>query len=268
MRAAAAEAGALDRQRKDQPFRRGTTDRRAALPSPAPVARAHRAPPRVLSAPALCPAPSRAGALEHFPEAPRLQPAPCCALSRRAPRAPVIDRGAIDTSRRRSRERCRRSRDTTGGLTSRCTGQHRGARARAPRARVYAGLARAAGERRLVSERTQRARRPLACGDSRRRCASDRLVVGRSVVKLGVVGVAASGPHGGAVARPQPGHRGARQVSARSIGRRIQRRAVSGRAGGSLRRAVPRAMTYANIPLEPTRPASDLCAGLTAQRPR
>ena len=36
-----------------------------------------------------------------------------------------------------------RSHDTTSGLTCRCTGRHRGARARAPRARVYAGLARA-----------------------------------------------------------------------------------------------------------------------------
>ena len=106
----------------------------------------------------------------------------------------------------------------------------------------------------------------MGSGDSTRRCASDRLVVVRSVVDFGGVGVAVSGTHGGAVARPQPGHRGARHASARLIGRRIQRRRcrvvpVAAFGGQSQCR-----MTYANIPLEPTRPASDSCAGLTAQR--
>ena len=64
----------------------------------------------------------------------------------------------------------------------------------------------------------------MGAGDSTRWCASDRLVVVRRVVDLGGVGVAASGTHGGAVARPQPGDRGARHASARLIGRRIQRR--------------------------------------------
>jgi hypothetical protein len=72
----------------------------------------------------------------------------------------------------------------------------------------------------------------MGSGNSTRRCASDLLVVVRRVVDLGVVGSAASGTHGGAVARPQPGHCGVRHSSARLIGRRIQRRAVSGRAGG------------------------------------
>ena len=80
----------------------------------------------------------------------------------------------------------------------------------------------------------------MGSGNSTRWCASDRLVVVRSLVDLGGVGVAASGTHGGAVARPQPGHRGARHASARLIGRRIQRRPVSGGAGGGLRWAVPK----------------------------
>ncbi len=167
-----------------------------------------------------------------------------------------------------------RSRDTTSGLTCRCTGRHRGARARAPRARVYAGLARAAGERRLVSEPTNsKSLKAMGSGDSTRRCASDRLVAVGSVISFGGVGVAVSGTHGGAVARPQPGDRGARHASAR-LDRSADPAAVgSGRAGGGLGWAVPRAkepehprMTSANIPLEPTRPASDSCAGLTAQR--
>ena len=106
----------------------------------------------------------------------------------------------------------------------------------------------------------------MGSSNSTRLRASDRLVAIRSVVELGVVGVAASGTHGGAVARPQPGYRGARHVSARLTGRRIQQRAVSvvpvAASGGPSQEP----MTYANIPLEPTRPASDSRAGLTAQR--
>lgn len=99
-------------------------------------------------------------------------------------------------------------------------------------------------------------------------CTSDRLVVGRSVVDLGVVGVAASGTHGGAVVRHQPRHRGARAASARLIGRRIQRRRCRVVPVAAWGRQSQEPMTYANIPLEPTRPASDPCVGLTAQRPR
>ena len=47
--------------------------------------------------------------------------APCHAFSRRAYRAPVIGLATVDTPGRRSRDCCRRSCDTTGGLTCRCT---------------------------------------------------------------------------------------------------------------------------------------------------
>ena len=64
----------------------------------------------------------------------------------------------------------------------------------------------------------------MGSGQHDRLVHDDRLVVVRSVVDLGVVGVAASGTHDGAVVRPQPGHRGVRHASARLTGRRIQRR--------------------------------------------
>ncbi len=115
----------------------------------------------------------------------------------------------------------------------------------------------------------------MGAGNSTRGCASDRRVVVRSVVDFGGVGVGVSGTHGGAVARRQPGHRGARLASARLIGGRIQRRwgqVVPGAAWGgrSQERKNPKhpRTTSANIPLEPTRPASDRGACLTAQRAR
>ncbi len=125
-----------------------------------------------------------------------------------------------------------------------------------------------------VSEpRRSKSLKDMGSDHSTRWCASDRLVVVRSLVDLGGVGVAASGTHGGAGARPQPGHRGARHSSAR-VDRWADPAAVgSGGAGGGLWWAVPRTekpehqrTTSANIPLEPTRPARDSCPGLTAQR--
>ena len=150
-------------------------------------------------------------------------------------------------------------------LTRRCSRRA----ALAAWARRRAVRARLAAERRSVSEpRNSKSLKAMGSGHSTRWCASDRLVAARNSVDLGGVGVAASGTHGGAGARPKPGDRCARHASARLIGRRIQRRRcrvvpVAACGGRSQRR-----MTYANIPLEPTRPASDSRAGLTAQRAR
>ncbi len=92
----------------------------------------------------------------------------------------------------------------------------------------------------------------MGSGDSTRGRASERLVVVRSIVDLGGVGVAASGTHGGAGARPQPGDRGARHASARLIGRRIQRRwgqVVPGAAWGGRSQERKNPNTRERLPL-------------------
>ena len=107
----------------------------------------------------------------------------------------------------------------------------------------------------------------MGAGHSTRGCASDRLEVVRGVFDLGGVGVAASGTH----------RRRGREASAWGPWRspRLGARWSVGESSGERCRVVPvaafrgqsqRRMTYAHIPLEPTRPASDSRAGLTAQR--
>ena len=100
---AAAEAASLDRQRKDEYLGWGTSDRRAVLPCLA-LAR-HCGSPKVDAASSAVPGTTTGELARTFSGGTSVPPGSVLGIQQAGPRAPGIDRGAIDRPQRRSRDR-------------------------------------------------------------------------------------------------------------------------------------------------------------------